>query len=101
MRPVDKLERGVQELLVGRLHTLLRERAGVFAFLLAPRSEAWIVAGRFAGGRKAVHHAARSEPRLELRILRIVRVLGLLLRVEVIEVAEKLIEPMHGREELV
>jgi len=44
-----------------------------------------------------VEHAARAEPLLELRVLRIVRVLRLLLGVEVVEIAEPLVEPMNGR----
>jgi hypothetical protein len=48
-----------------------------------------------------VEHAARAELRLELRALGIVRVLGLLLGVQVVEVPEELVEPVDGREELV
>ena len=54
-------------------------------------------------GRPAVQHAARAEPLLELRevLRRVVGVLRLLLGVEVIEVAEELVEAVHGRQELV
>jgi hypothetical protein len=38
---------------------------------------------------------------VELRILGVVRVLGLLLAVEVIEVSEELVEPVPGGQELV
>ena len=48
-----------------------------------------------------MQHAARAEPRLERRVLRIVRVLWLLLGVQVIEVAEELVEAVHGGQELV
>ncbi len=70
-----------EHLLVDRLHPLLRQRTGVLAALLAPLPEAGVV-GEGAGGvrRVAVEHAARAEPLLELRVLRVVGVLGLLLR---------------------
>jgi hypothetical protein len=48
-----------------------------------------------------VQHAARPEPLLELGILRVVGVLGLFLRVQVVEVAEELVEPVHRGQELV
>ena len=49
----------------------------------------------------AVEDAARAEFGAERRVLRIVRVLGLLLGVQVVEVAEELVEAVHGRQELV
>src|SRR5215211_7740647 len=96
-----KVDRGLEELLIDRLHALLGERPGVLALLLAPGAEALIVARRVGGGGDAFENAAWTELRAESRILRIVRMLGLILGVEVIEVAEKLVEAMHGRQELV
>ena len=101
MRPVHEIERSAEEFLVRRLHALFRQGAGVLAFLLAPRPKARIVAGSLGVGRDAFHHAARAEARLEFRVLRIVRVLRLFLGVEVIEVAEELVEAVHGRQEFV
>ena len=98
---VDEIGRGAKEFLVDRLHALLGERPGVLAFLLAPGAETRIVAWRVGRGRNALHDAARAELRLEGRILRIVRMLRLVLGVEVIEVAEELVEAMHGRQEFV
>ena len=51
----------------------------------------------------AVHlqDAARAELEFELGVLRIVGVLRLVLGIEVIEIAEELVEAMHGRQELV
>ena len=46
----------------------------------------------------AVQHAARAELLLERRILRIVGQLRLFLGVQVIEVAEELVEAVHGRQ---
>ena len=99
--PLDEVDRRVGGLVVDRLHPLFRERAGVLDRLLADLAEAR-VDGRIvpvAGG--ALEHAARSELGLERRILRIVGVLGLFLGIEVIEVAEELIEAVHRRQELV
>ena len=48
-----------------------------------------------------MEHAARSELLLERRILGIVGQLRLLLGVEVIEIAEELVEAVHGRQVLV
>jgi hypothetical protein len=51
--------------------------------------------------RGRLEHAARPEPLAETRVLRIVRVLRLFLGVEVIEVAEELVEAVVGWQELV
>ena len=48
-----------------------------------------------------LEHAARAELGPERRVLRIVRMLGLLLGVEVIEIAEELVEAVHRRQELI
>ena len=50
---------------------------------------------------QAMKHAARAELLLELGVLRVVGVLGLLFRVEVVEVAEELVEAVNGRQVLV
>ena len=76
-------------LVVDRLHALLRERARVLDLLPA-----------LAIG-PAVEHAARSEPLLESRVLRVVRVLGLFLGIEVVEVAEELVKAVLRGQELV
>src|SRR4029453_13914796 len=82
---IDEVRRGLEKLLVDRLHALLGERPGVLASLLAPGAEAGIVARRVGGGRDTLQDAARTELCLEIRVLRIVGILGLLLGVEVIE----------------
>ncbi len=48
-----------------------------------------------------MEHAARPERLLERRVLGIVGQFGLFLGVEVIEVAEEFVEPVHGRQEFV
>jgi len=76
------------DLFIDGFHTLLRQRTGVHDPPI----------------REAVNDAARPEPFLEVRILgllRIIRMLRLLLRVQVIEVAEELIEPVVRRQHLI
>ena len=90
-----------EELLVHRLHALARQRTGVLDGLLADPAEARILRRIVAIGRLALQHAARAELGAELGVLRIVGVLRLLLGVEVVEVAEELVEAVHGRQELV
>src|SRR5262245_23841672 len=48
-----------------------------------------------------MENAARTVLLLELRILRIVGVLRLLFRIQVVEIPEKLVETMRGRQKLV
>ena len=99
--PVDEVERAGEELLVHRLHALARERAGVLDGLLADAAEARILGRIVPVARLALQHAARAELGAELGVLRIVGVLRLLLGVEVVEVAEELVEAVDRRQELV
>ena len=99
--PVDEVERAGEELLVHGLHALARERTGVVDGLLADAAEARILRRIVAIGRLALQHAARAELGAELGVLRIVGVLRLLLGIEVVEVAEELVEAVHRRQELV
>jgi hypothetical protein len=92
VRAFDKIERRVKEFGVDSPHALLGQRPGVLAFLLAPGAEARVVTRRLDLGRDALQDAARAEVRPELGALRIVGVFRLLLGVEVIEVAEELVE---------
>ena len=89
MRLVDEFERVLRDLVVDGLHPFLRQRPGVFhslpTFAVAP----------------AMKDTARAEELLELRVLRIIRVLGLFFRIEVVQVAEKLIEAVHRWQELI
>ncbi len=86
---VDELERVFGRLVVHRFHALLRQGAGVLDLLAA-----------LAVG-PGVQHAARAEALLELGVLRVIRVFGLFLGIEVIEVAEELVEAVHRGQELV
>jgi hypothetical protein len=51
--------------------------------------------------RLALQYAARAEFRAKFGILGIIRVLRLLLGIEVVEVAEELVEAVYGRQMLV
>src|SRR5262249_48092863 len=51
--------------------------------------------------RLALEDPSWAEPRTEARVFGVIRVLRLFLRIEVVEISEKLVEPMHGRQELV
>ena len=101
VRAVDEVERRCEKLLVHRLHAFLGKRAGVVAALLAPLAETRILARRIGDGRRASQDAARTEAQLELHVLWIVGVLRLVLGVQVVEIAEELIETMNGRQKLV
>ena len=71
--------------LVGGLHALAGHRAGVLDLAVG----------------EGVDHTPRAELLLELGILRVVVGLRLFLGVEVVEVAEELVEAMIGRQVLV
>ena len=92
---VDGRGRG---LVVDRLHALLGERAGILDGLLADLAEARIDRGVVLVGRPAPEHAARPELRTVGGVLRIVGQLRLFLGIEVVEVAEELVETVHGRQ---
>ena len=101
VRSIDKVERGGEKFLVHCLHALLGKRAGIGAALLAPLAETRIFARRIRDGRRAAQNAARTETQLELSILRIVRVLGLVLGIQMIEIAEELVKTVDRRQKLI
>ena len=90
-----------EELLVHGLHALAGQRAGVLDRLLADAAEARVLRRIVLVGRLALQHAARAELGPELGVLRVVGVLRLLLGIEVVEVAEELVEAVNRRQELV
>ena len=85
VRLVDEAQGMFGDLIVDRLHALLRQRPRVFDAAIG----------------KAVDHAARAIALLEFRILRVIRVLRLLFGIEVIEVAKELVEAVVGGQELI
>ena len=85
----DEVHRGVAELFVAGLHPLLGQRAGVLDALGA------------VGVGPRVQHAARPVLLPEGWVFRIVGQLGFLFGVEVIQVAEELVEAVHRGQMLV
>src|SRR5262249_13133250 len=83
--PVYEIEGRLQKLLIDGLHALLGQRSSVFDLAVG----------------EGMNDAARAEPLAELGTLRIVGILGLLLRIQVVEVAEELVEAVLGRQKLV
>src|ERR1700730_16385364 len=96
-----EINAALHEFLIDCLHPLAGKRASVLALLLAYRTEAR-VRGRIERVRSvAVKHTTRTKSLPEGWIFRIELLLRLLFGIEVIEIAEELVEPMHCRKELV
>ena len=76
VRLVDEAQRVCRHFVVDGFHPLLRQRPGVLD----------------ASVRKAVDHPTRAKPLLELRVLRVIGILGLFFGIEVVEVAKELVE---------
>jgi hypothetical protein len=96
---LDVVDRRGGYVVVDGLHPLGVQRAGVLDDLLADRAELRIV-GFFGDlvGRLALQHPARQCQFVELRelvLVRVVELLGLLLGVEVVQIAKELVEPVH------
>ncbi len=92
------------DLVVDRLHPLLRQRAGVLDLLPADPAEAPVLGRVVLIRRPRVDDAARAETLAETRevvVRRPVRLLRLLFRIQVVQVAEELVEAVHGRQVLV
>ena len=101
---LDEVDASGDRLVVDRLHALLRQRAGVLDPLLADAAEAMLLGGVVLVRRPGVDDAARAEAIPEVGEFvgwRVVRQLRLLLGVQVVEVAEELVEAVHGRQILV
>ena len=88
-----------EELLVDRLHALLGQRAGVLDSLLADTSVMGMLGGIVLIGRPGVQDSPWPESLFEVREslrVRVIGVLRLLFGIQVIEVAEELVEAVHG-----
>jgi hypothetical protein len=94
----DEVLGRAQELFVHGFHARLAQRARVLDHLRADATERRILGGVVGVGRLAAQHAARPESFQEPEIFRIVRILGFLLGVEVIQVAEEFVEAVHRRQ---
>ena len=90
-----------EELLIHSLHALLGERPGVLNRLFADLAELRVDRRIVLVGRFAFQHATRAVFLSERRVLRIVRIVGFFLGIEVVEVSEELIESVHGGQMLI
>ena len=99
--PLDVVDGRVRRLVVDRLHPLLGQRAGVLDGLLADPAPARLLGRVVLVRRLAPQHAARAEHLPELAGPAGSSLLRLLLGVEVVEVAEELVEPVDRRQVLV
>ena len=100
-RAVDEVARAPHQIRVDVLHAHLgggiharmrRQRAGVRDLLLADAAPARILRRVVDVGRDAVDDVARAEPRVEFLALRVLRVVGLFHRIEVVEDPVELVE---------
>ena len=74
----------------------------VFSIFCLPTGAKDRIDGRIGFvGRPAVHDTARPEALPELGVLRVVRILGFFFGVQVVQVAEELVEAVRRRQELV
>ena len=100
----DEIDAGHGDVIVDSFHPLFGQRARVFDALLARRPEALIDFAAVLLGGPAFEYAARQQRVVEQRRFffgGVIRVLGFLLGVEVIQVAEKLIKAVHRGQVLV
>ena len=89
---------------VARFHALFRERAGVGHSLFSDFAPTRLFGRIVLVGRPGMHHPARSKSIAEVREILLVRVVlhfRLFFGVEVIEVAEELVEAVVGRQHVV
>ena len=103
--PLDEVDGGIGDVVVDGFHPLLVQRPGVLDGLLADRTVLLVVRlCGFLSERLALQHAARQRKLVEpweLVFVRVIELLRLLFGVEVVEVAEELVEAVHGRQILV
>jgi hypothetical protein len=100
--PVDEVAGAFHEVGLDGRHAFTGQRTGVFDGLLADPAETFIL-GRIVhvGGLTVQNTTRHEEPFHEGIVPGILGLLGLLLGVQVVQVAVELVEAMHGREELV
>src|SRR5262249_11331435 len=98
---VDEIECGVEELLVNRFHAFGVERTRVLDRLRADPAELRINRRVVPVAGLALEDSAGAELRPEPWVLWVIGILRLLLGVEVIEIAEELIEAVNGGQMLV
>ena len=92
------------ELVVAGLHALPCERTRVLDGLLTDAAPARLLGRVILVRRVAVQDAARTELRPKFREVfgaRVVRILRVFFRIEVVEIPKELVEPVGGRQVLV
>ena len=99
--PLHEIERGAEKLLIDRLHALPGERSGVLDCLLADLAELFVDRQIVLVCGLAFQHAARPKSLSELRVFRVVLVLGFLFGVQMIEIAEEFVESVNRGQMLV
>jgi hypothetical protein len=99
---VDEVKRAGQQVVLDSLHPLAGQRPRIGDGLAADPAEAFVL-GRVVGlAGPAVQHPPRGKQPLHDRVVPgVVGLLGLLLGVEVVQVAVELIKAVHGGEVLV
>src|SRR5579864_6233922 len=96
----NPLFRGCCELVIAGFHALLCKRARILNLLLSYTAPAWLNGRVVFICRKAMQHATWSEILAKVREVLgtgIIRQFRLFFGVEVIQIAEKFIEPVRGR----
>src|SRR4029077_10719608 len=94
---LDEILGAADEFVVASLHALPGEWAGVGHFLFSDPAPTWLLGRIVRIDRPRVDHSARSERLVEVReilLAGIVWQFGLFFGVEVIEIAEELVEAM-------
>ena len=91
----DEIHGMAYELIISRFHAFFCQWTGVFTDLLANFAKTWILSLVVLIRSFAIEHTAGTKLCTKLRIFGIVRVLRFFLRIEVIEVAKKLIKPVY------
>src|SRR5215468_3141182 len=98
---LDVLDGTGCDVIVDRLHPLLRQRAGVVDGLLAEPAEARVDRRVVPVGRLAVQYAARTEPFAKVRKIPriwVVRQFRLFLGVQVIQISVEFLETVYRRQ---
>src|SRR5262249_11477408 len=96
----QEIDGGVGRLVINVLHALLGKGAGILDLLFAHASPARLLGGIVSIGGVRMDHAARAE--LLHKIATGIRaLLGFLFGIQVVEIAEELVEAMYGRQELI
>src|SRR5262245_45802033 len=101
MLSFDEVFGGRQKLFVHGFHPLGIQRSRVLDLLTSDTAIVHVLGGIVLVGGRAAQNTARTELLSELRVLRVIGVLGLFFRIKVIEIAEELVESMDGRKEFV